>query len=85
MRKLLVIASLGFTTGFWSGQAVAFGEAPWPAYRPDAPYWPDYRSSPGALGADCVRWNWQEHSYYNYCGNSRHFVRPLTSVVRVRG
>jgi hypothetical protein len=88
MRKLLMIGSLAIAAVVWSSQARAFGELPfwnWPAYYPDAPYWPAYRPTERVVGEDCVRWNWQEHSYYNYCGDFGRYVPRSRSVVRVRG
>ena len=44
----------------------------------ERPYWPavEVREVPEG----CIKWNWQELSYYNYCARG---VRP--NVVRVRG
>ena len=79
MQKLLIslaIAAVGLV-----GQSQAFAQASyWPAYRLDAPYWPAYRSHDYREG--CVRWNWQELSYYNYCAASDR--RPLRAL-KARG
>ena len=44
----------------------------------ERPYWPAYEDRQVPEG--CVRWNWQQLSYYNYCPRG---VRSQT--LRVRG
>jgi hypothetical protein len=73
MRKLIFIgASVALSVTLVSHQAAAVGERPyWPAY--------EYREVPEG----CIKWNWQELSYYNYCAR---IVHPYRSrVLRVRG
>jgi len=83
MQKLL-LASFIAVGVFWSGYASAFGDGPFgPASGSDGVYWPAYRASYRAYaGEGCVRWNWQQLSYYDYCG---YYARPSRGVVRVRG
>jgi hypothetical protein len=78
MRKLSIGLSLAIAMMTWCGQAQAFGEWPfWPAYHPDAysPYWPASRTYNYRVEEGCVRWNWQEMSYYNYCPSADSVVR----------
>ena len=83
MRKLLIGLSLAIATVIWGGEAVAQSQWQfwpyWPAYHPDAPYWPYYRPHNVPVGENCVRWNWQELSYYNYCGSPYSAYRPARS------
>ena len=83
MRKLFVVAGLAITAVAGAGHATAADTALYWNLG-NAPYWPAYRATEWA-GENCVRWNWQELSYYNYCGDSGRFVRPARTVVRVRG
>ena len=83
MRKLFVVAGLAITTVAGAGQAKAADTALYWNLG-NAPYWPAFRATEYA-GENCVRWNWQELSYYNYCGDAGRFVRPARTVVRVRG
>lgn len=83
MRKLFVVAGLAIATVVGAGQAMAADTALYWNLG-NAPYWPAYRATEWA-GENCVRWNWQELSYYNYCGDVGRFNRPARTVVRVRG
>lgn len=90
MRKLLIIGSFAVLTAVSSSQAFADGPygpyGPYLSdYRTNAPYWPAYRSYDWANQAGCVRWNWQQLSYYNYCGDPGSYVRPGRGGLRVRG
>lgn len=73
MRRLAFIgASVALSATLMSSQAAAVGERPyWPAY--------EYREVPEG----CIKWNWQELSYYNYCPRGVHPYR--SKVLRVRG
>ena len=84
MQKLLLASFLAVGV-FWSGYASAFGDGPFgPASGSDGVYWPAYRASHRVYaGEGCVRWNWQQLSYYDYCGG--YYARPSRGIVRVRG
>jgi len=72
MRKLIyVMASIVISTVLIPGPASAVGERP---------YWPaiEIREVPEG----CIKWNWQELSYYNYCPRG---IRPGSKALRVRG
>jgi hypothetical protein len=66
-----------------SGSALAFA---------DGPRWPEFGYGDGAaIASGCLRWNWQQYSWYDHCPV---YVRPkaymypassLRSVVRVKG
>jgi hypothetical protein len=93
MRKFLLIGSLTLMSlvspghsqaddyyyyewGFWWGPANGSDAAYWPAYRTD-------RDAP--RDPQCVRWNWQELSYYDYCGQRGYGShRQHKGVIRVR-
>ena len=49
----------------------------------ERPYWPayEYRQVPEG----CIKWNWQQLSYYNYCGRVYPSRSGVPGVVRVRG
>ena len=83
MRPLLLAIGLLILPIGWSNQARAY-DGHWPWSSIDAPYWPDYRTPAQPVGENCVRWNWQERSYYNYCGDRGYFARPTREVLRVR-
>lgn len=86
MRKLLVMGSLAILALGGAGQAQAFEDSPFfgPANGSDGVYWPAYRTPEWAGREGCVRWNWQELSYYNYCA-SEPYRRRAKAVLRVRG
>lgn len=64
-----IAASMLVATTLWSGPAAAYS---------DRPYWPAYEIRDVPEG--CIRWNWQQLSYYNYCPRLHQ-----TKVLRVRG
>lgn len=67
---------------YWAWSA----DSHWPWGNLDAvPYWPDYRE-PHAVDADnCIRWNWQQHAYYNYCPDRGVFTKSTAGgALRVR-
>ena len=72
LRLAFIGASIILSAPLMSDPAAAVGERPyWPAY--------EYREVPDG----CIKWNWQELSYYNYCGRVVHPYR--SKVLRVRG
>ena len=91
MRKGLLVASLALMTLASPGRGQAhdyyyYEWGPWwgPANGSDAAYWPNYRRVEPRDPA-CVRWNWQELSYYDYCppGGRSYARRYRGDVVRV--
>ena len=93
MRKLLLIGSLALMSLGSPGQRQArdYYYYEWdfwwgPANGSDAAYWPDYRSPDKVAPRDpaCVRWNWQELSYYDYCRQYGYRGHPHRDVLRVR-
>ena len=84
MRKLMVTSSLVVAMVVGSGQAWAFFDWPGYGYRTDAPYWPEYRAV-AIPEAGCVRWNWQQLSYYDYCRDWARFAPRDRRALRVRG
>ena len=93
MRKLLLVTSLAVMSLGSPGRGQAhdyyyYEWGPWwgPANGSDAAYWPHYRASAwGARDQACVRWNWQQLSYYDYCGRYGHSARRhRDDVLRAR-
>jgi len=87
MPKLLLISAIIITAVAASGRNSAFAEVFFwggPAEQSDAAYWPAYRAPERVEGSDCVKWNWQQRSYYNYCAPLGRFI-PRAIVLRVRG
>lgn len=68
--------------------ALAGGDRPYPFG--DAPYLTDDAYAP-AVAAGCLRWNWQQHSWYDHCPRYIHpkaYVYPRVrygTVLRSRG
>ena len=73
MRRLGFFAtSVALAVALMVNQANAVGERP---------YWPAYEER--VVPEGCIKWNWQQLSYYNYCPS---VVDPhRTRVLRVRG
>ena len=69
--KKLFLASVCWSMLIWPEIALATGQRP---------YWP--ASEVIEVPEGCIKWNWQQLSYYNYCPRA---VRPAPNVVRVRG
>jgi hypothetical protein len=88
MRKLLLISAIMTVSVAASGPTSAVAEVFFwggPAEQSDAAYWPAYRAPERVDGPDCVKWNWQQHSYYNYCAPLGRFIPRARTVLRVRG
>jgi hypothetical protein len=84
MRNLFLISSLLAASVIWFSPARATEEG-WfwnGSADPRVRYWPAYRIWERPDGVDCIRWNWQERSYYDYCAGSD---RNRTKALRVRG
>lgn len=94
MRKLLLVGNVALMLlgALGHGQARDYYYYEWdfwwgPANGSDAAYWPHYRTSDWGTQRDpaCVRWNWQELSYYGYCGQGGYRAhRHRDNVLRVR-
>jgi hypothetical protein len=68
-KVLLAISSIWLAvTGCGYADASTVGERP---------YWPAYETV--IVPDGCIRWNWQQGSFYNYCPRIR------GPVLRVRG
>jgi hypothetical protein len=85
MRNLFLISSLLVALGGWSNPARAIDEGPFwgGSADPRVRYWPAYRIRERPEGVDCIRWNWQERSYYDYCTGSAPSVRTK-AILRIR-
>jgi hypothetical protein len=70
MQRYMLIAACVAGSVSLTSPATAVGERPyWPAF--------EYREVPQG----CIKWNWQQLSYYNYCPK----VYPGSRALRVRG
>jgi hypothetical protein len=70
MRNLFLFSGLLMASIVLSSQSRANDEGKswnWSVTDPNARYWPAYRVVDRPEGADCIRWNWQERAYYDYC------------------
>jgi hypothetical protein len=93
MRKFLLTGSVALMSLVSPdhGQAHDYYYYEWgswwgPANGSDAAYWPAYRTTDAAVPREpgCVRWNWQELSYYDYCRRDGYISRRHRDVLRVR-